>query len=210
MTEPAPGPAVLLALDLVGVAGRDTRARRLERIGAGCGLEPDDVHARIWASGFDAACDAGRYTLPSARTEARRLLGSDPTDDDLRAWWAAGVDPDPDVLALTDRVRARGIPTALLTNNGPLLLDALEHHELDEIRSRFDRLGFCFRYGARKPDRAAYAAFAADVGVPMEGIAFVDDSADNVDGARAAGLRAHLFEGDVPALEEFLAAHGLV
>lgn len=111
---------------------------------------------------------------------------------------------------MTDRVPDRRLPTALLTNNGPLLLDALEHHELDEIRRRSDRHGFCFRYGVRKPDRGAYAAFAADVGVAMEEIAFVDDSEDNVDGARAAGLRAHLFDGDVAALEAFLAAQGLL
>jgi len=203
-------PAALLALDLVGVAGRARTDRRLERMAAGSGLTPDEVHERIWASGFDEECDAGEHTLEEARTGARRRLGIEATVDELRSWWAAGLDPDPDVLALTDAVRGRGAPTALLSNNGPLLLDALEHHELDAVWRRFDRHCFCFRYRVRKPDRAAYEAFTADVGVPVDRIAFVDDSSANVVGAREAGMRAHHFEGDVAGLRAFLVAQGLV
>lgn len=203
-------PAALLALDLVGVAARARTDRRLERIASGTGLSPDEVHERIWASGFDEDCDAGRYTLGEARAEAWRRLRTDASVDELRSWWAAGLDPDPEVLALTDAVRDRGIPTALLSNNGPLLLDALEHHELDPVWRRFDRHCFCFRYRVRKPDRRAYGAFAADVGVAIDRVAFVDDSAGNVEGARDAGMRAHHFEGDVPSLRAFLAEQGLL
>lgn len=203
-------PAALLALDLVGVAGRATTDRRLARMAAASGLSADEVHARIWASGFDEACDAGRHPLEEARAEVRRLLGVEASVDDLRHWWAAGLEPDAEVLALVDRVRERGVPTALLTNNGPLLLDALEHHELDAVWRRFDRHCFCCAYRVRKPERAAYEAFAADVGMPLGRIAFVDDAPRNVDGAIEAGMRAHLHEGDVVALEGFLAGQGLV
>jgi putative hydrolase of the HAD superfamily len=203
------GPAALLALDLVGVAGRATTDRRLERIAAASGLTPDEVHARIWASGFDEECDAGLHDLVDARTTVRRLLGVDASVDDLRHWWAAGLDPDREVLALVDRARERGVPTALLTNNGPLLLDALQHHELDDVWRRFDRHCFCCAYGVRKPELAAYEAFARDVGVAPGRIAFVDDSAANVEGAARAGMRAHHHEGDVAALEAFLVAQGV-
>ncbi|MEV4420907.1 HAD-IA family hydrolase [Patulibacter sp. NPDC049589] len=209
-SSPGPATVALLALDLVGVAGRATTDRRLERMAAASGLTADEVHERIWASGFDTECDAGLHTLEDARATVRRLLGVDASVDELRAWWAAGLLPDPGVLALTDRARARGLPTALLTNNGPLLLDALEHHELDAVWRRFDRHCFCFRYRVRKPELAAYEAFAADVGVEPGLIAFVDDSPANVDGARDAGLHAHLYQGDVPGLEAFLAGLGVV
>ncbi|MGX6449479.1 HAD family hydrolase, partial [Patulibacter sp. S7RM1-6] len=213
-TDP-PGPAVtaraaLLALDLSGVAAHATPDRRLARIAAGTGLTPDEVHARIWASGFDEECDAGLHPLPDARAGARERLGTAASVDELRAWWAAGLRPDEGVLALVDRVRARGTRTALLSNNGPLLLDALEHHELDAVWRCFDRHCFCCAYRVRKPERAAYEAFAADVGVAPGAIAFVDDSAANVAGAREAGLAAHRHAGDLPALERFLAGQGLL
>jgi putative hydrolase of the HAD superfamily len=211
VSAPAPdGPAALLALDLVGVAARSRTDRRLARMAAASGLSTDEVHARIWASGFDEACDAGEVLLPDARDEVRRRLGVDATVDELRHWWAAGLDPDADVLALVDAVRARGTRTALLTNNGPLLLDALEHHELDGLWRRFDRHCFCSAYRVRKPERGAFEAFARDVGAPLSSIAFVDDSAANVAGARAAGMRAHHHEGDVAALAAFLRAQALL
>lgn len=203
-------PAALLALDLVGVAGRATTDRRLGQMAAASGLSPAEVHERIWASGFDEECDAGLHPLEEARATVRRLLGVEASVEDLRHWWAAGIEPDPGVLALVDRARDRGVPTALLTNNGPLLLDALEHHELDAVWRRFDRHCFCSAYGVRKPERAAFEAFAADVGVPLGRIAFVDDSPRNVDGAIGAGMRAHLHEGDLAALEGFLSGQRLV
>jgi putative hydrolase of the HAD superfamily len=44
--------------------------------------------------------------------------------------------------------------------------------------------------GRRKPERAAFEAIASEIGVPLGGIVFFDDTLENVEGARAAGLRA--------------------
>ncbi|HEX7560498.1 MAG TPA: HAD family phosphatase [Usitatibacter sp.] len=44
--------------------------------------------------------------------------------------------------------------------------------------------------GKRKPERAAFEAIAHAIGVPLDRILFFDDTMENVEGARAAGLRA--------------------
>ena len=44
--------------------------------------------------------------------------------------------------------------------------------------------------GLRKPDAAAYDHVVKAIGVPAERIVFFDDSAENIEGARARGLKA--------------------
>ena len=45
-----------------------------------------------------------------------------------------------------------------------------------------------------KPARESFDAAAAEIGLPPEEILFIDDSQRNVDGARAAGWQAALYE----------------
>ncbi|QLP96401.1 MAG: HAD-IA family hydrolase [Rhodoblastus sp.] len=49
------------------------------------------------------------------------------------------------------------------------------------------------QFGLRKPDPAIFAAACARIGVAPGRTLFVDDLAENVAGARAAGLRGHVF-----------------
>jgi putative hydrolase of the HAD superfamily len=58
------------------------------------------------------------------------------------------------------------------------------------VFGRFDRAFFSWRLGHRKPEPAAYAAVADRLGATGPDILFVDDSARNVEAARAAGWRA--------------------
>ena len=60
-----------------------------------------------------------------------------------------------------------------------------------------------------KPDPAIYALALARFGVRAADALFVDDRADNVAGAEAAGMRAHRFT-DAAALRTVLEAHGLL
>ena len=62
---------------------------------------------------------------------------------------------------------------------------------------RMHDCGFNFRkmflsstIGLRKPDAAAYDHVVKEIGVPAGRIVFFDDSADNIEGARARGLLA--------------------
>ena len=48
--------------------------------------------------------------------------------------------------------------------------------------------------GLRKPSAESFAAVVQHLGVPPEGLLFVDDRQANVEGARAAGIPAIRFE----------------
>jgi FMN hydrolase / 5-amino-6-(5-phospho-D-ribitylamino)uracil phosphatase len=66
------------------------------------------------------------------------------------------------------------------------------------------------RTKVRKPDPEAFLRAARHLEVETSVCLFVDDRAGNCDAARAAGMPAIHFEGDVGALRERLRDHGLV
>lgn len=94
---------------------------------------------------------------------------------------------------------------------GKYLLGALnnESRELNEYRFKAFGLRDCFDValtscylGLRKPDRAMYQRAIDIVGGPAERILFIDDRANNVAGARQAGLHAIQFSGEAALREE--------
>jgi putative hydrolase of the HAD superfamily len=197
--------AVVL-FDLGGVVARFRPERRLAALAAASGLPPGEVHARLWGSGFDAACDRGHHDADGAHREIAARLGLDVGRAALEAMWARAWEPDADVLALVDAARG-GARTGLLTDNGPLLRAALPRLH-PGVAARFDWLLFSCELGAVKPEPALFRRALARVGAPAEAVLLVDDAPPNVAGARAAGLAACLYR-DPATLAGDLARHGL-
>jgi len=61
-----------------------------------------------------------------------------------------------------------------------------------EVLESFRRVFVSSEMGLRKPERAAFAAIASAIGIPLERILFFDDTLANVEGARALGMPAVL------------------
>ena len=57
-----------------------------------------------------------------------------------------------------------------------------------------------------KPDRAIYRHLLSECDIRPEETLFIDDSPQNVEGARACGIHGYLFDGDVAALRAHLGA----
>ncbi|MDE0887060.1 MAG: HAD-IA family hydrolase [Myxococcota bacterium] len=91
----------------------------------------------------------------------------------------------PEVLAIAKRVSERR-PTGILTNNAPLLEEALPIH-FPELVDTFDPILFSFQFGHVKPERAIFEAVQAHLGVPASEILLLDDTAGHVAAASASG-----------------------
>jgi putative hydrolase of the HAD superfamily len=175
-----------LVVDLGGVVCHFDHAHRLDRFAQACALDPEQIHALLWLSGFSADCDRGRYgSAAQARTRIRTILGFAGSDDDIDDAWCSAFLPNPAVIDALDRHRGDHV-LALFTNNGPLEEQALTRRH-PEVFARFDHLFFSYRLGRRKPDPAAFTAVAGDLGASSDDIVFIDDSPVNVAAARAAG-----------------------
>jgi putative hydrolase of the HAD superfamily len=59
-----------------------------------------------------------------------------------------------------------------------------------EVPAAFDGIFASHQLGRRKPEAAAFEVVVDAIGVHPASIVFFDDVAENVEGARAAGLRA--------------------
>lgn len=188
MTEPT---AQLLVMDLGGVVCRFHPERRTTALARLSGLPEATIDAQVFESGFDDACDRGRFSLDEIVDELTTMLdltAGDPRAD-LRACWAAAFEPDPGVVSL---LRRATVPVALFTNNGPLVEDALRN-ELTEVVPLFTQLVFASQLGAAKPDPASYERAAEAMGVDGADLYFVDDRAENAAAAAEAGWQAHHF-----------------
>lgn len=82
--------------------------------------------------------------------------------------------------------------------------------ELSEglLAGRFDAVYVSCHLGVRKPERGFFEELLDDTGVEAHEVLLVDDRRVNVDAAREAGLRAHLFRGTAD-LAQRLRAEGL-
>ncbi|WP_029288574.1 HAD family hydrolase [Cellulomonas sp. HZM] len=113
-------------------------------------------------------------------------------------------------LALVAALRAGGYGVHLGTNQesmrGAYMRTSLGYDDL------FDVSCYSHDLGVAKPDPGFFVEAARRIGADPGTILFVDDTAPNVEGARAAGMPAvvwHLDEGH-DVLRARLAAHGVV
>jgi HAD superfamily hydrolase (TIGR01509 family) len=128
-----------------------------------------------------------------------------PAAEVLRLWHH--IDVDGAVLAAIQELRANGVRCALATNQHPERAAYMrENLGYDEV---FDDLFYSCELGVAKPEPAYFAKAARRLGTEPGRTLLVDDNADNVAGAKEAGLVAELFAtgGGRAELDRILAAY---
>ena len=106
----------------------------------------------------------------------------------LEGWNAIFAGEMPDIAALLERASAHLPLYAFSNTNRP----HVEHFTKTyaDVLGHFREVFLSSSIGLRKPDAAAYDHAVKAIGVPAERIVFFDDSAANIEGARARGLVA--------------------
>lgn len=203
MSRPA---LVLFDLDDV-LVGYD-HAKRLATLSGRTGTTAKVAHRALFTAGVEKAADRGELDIPATLAALSQELGAPVTLEDWIAARADAMSPRPEVLALAQAV-ADVARVAILTNNGLLLRDHLEqmHPPLFPL---FSGRVFCSaQFRRSKPDPAIYLDCLAALGVSPADALFIDDKVANANGARAAGLRAHHYQGS-SGLRSALQTHRLL
>ena len=107
-----------------------------------------------------------------------------------------------DVLPVFEELRRHRLKLGLVSNTSRDLAEFVAHHALD-----VDAKLASGAHGRVKPHRSIFDAVLAELDVPPERAAMVGDSpADDIEGARALGMRAFLLdrEGRHPEWEDAL------
>lgn len=152
--------------------------------------------------------DAGR---PFAETSAE-LIAEHPQHRTLIEAWGARFNeslgpPVAGMMALVKELDEAGVPLFGITNFSGEFWGRFR-----ETQPVFDRFRDVIVSGTEKltkPDRAIYDLALQRFGMPAAELIFVDDRAENVAGAEAAGMRGHLFL-DAAVLRRELAGLGLL
>jgi HAD superfamily hydrolase (TIGR01509 family) len=180
------------------------------RLGETIDLSGADLLARAHGLGFDGLVkryEAGKMTSTEFSREVSSLVGLRLTHDDFAAAWADIFQLNDSVAHLVAGLKRAGY-TLVLGSNTNDLHAAQFRQQFAEALSHFDRLVLSFEVGHIKPSADFYLACAQAAGRPAAECLFIDDLAENIEGARAAGLAGIVYR-DTASLVGELAKLGV-
>jgi HAD superfamily hydrolase (TIGR01509 family) len=192
--------------DLDGVI-RHWNDDELDAIEVACGLPPRTILETGFASDLGLAGMTGRLTYRQWMDEIRLRVIDDhgpAAVPALDAWERNVGYVDLAAVALLRGVRSQ-VTVALLSNGTTRLRRDL--HVLG-IDAEFDQIFNTAELGVAKPSTEVFEIVCDGLGVATTAAAFVDDLHENVEGARRAGLRAHVHV-DLGSTTDFLVGLGL-
>jgi HAD superfamily hydrolase (TIGR01509 family) len=188
-----------LLLDLGGVLVDVSFDRAFRAWSAASGIPAAQLAERFRRDADYLAHECGTLTDSAFFASLRKALGLALPDEAMLAGWNAILgEPFPGVTELVRRAATK-LPVYVFSNTNT----AHVTHFTPRYRELFApvrKLIYSCELGCRKPDREAFSRVAAQMGVPGASILFMDDLAENVEGAKAAGLQArHVPSPDVLA-----------
>jgi glucose-1-phosphatase len=161
-----------------------------ERFGARLGLSAERFRERIVERGFAdllARFECGRMAAEAFAREFMGLAGILVPYQEFVADWQDIFWLNEPVARLIGLLKARDYPL-LLGSNTNVLHAAHFKRQFAATLSLLDHLILSHEVGHMKPDQRFYEACVTASGRPAGSCVFVDDLAENVEGARRAGL----------------------
>lgn len=177
-----------------------------ERMRQTLGAEEDAFHTAYWAPRHDY--DRGALSGTTYWQAVARALGRELTSEQLEIVVAADTElwtqPNAEMIAWAAALQAAGVKTGILSNLG----DAMEQGVREKCSwiEDFAHHTFSHNLGMAKPEPAIYAHAAEGLATPVEQILFIDDRADNIAAARAAGMQAIQYTSHADFVEQMLSA----
>lgn len=156
------------------------------------GADADSFWAAYWRHRDDIdswAVDAGEYWRRVGRD-----LGHDWHGAILHSLWLADLRGwmriNPDVLEILLALQRGGTRMALLSNAGRDYISYFRHGMLGDF---FEQVFVSGELGILKPGADIFRAMLAGLDVPADSVLFVDNRADNLEGAARLGITGHVF-----------------
>jgi putative hydrolase of the HAD superfamily len=184
---------LMVDVDGVLVAGRAADGRHLFSDLEARGLSIEKLQAEFFTPHWEAIV-TGREGLMERLTPVMARIAPEITADELVQHWFendAGIDND--VLEALRFYRAAGKKVFLATNQEHLRATYLM--ETLGLATDVDGIFYSAALGDRKPGAAFFRLAASGAGAKPAEIAFVDDSAVNVEAAKKAGWAAVQWTG---------------
>jgi len=188
-SPPAPHSADVLLFDL-GRVVLDIDFGKVMTTWAGhAGCEPGELATRFATDESYRHHEVGKIDDAAFFASLRQSLGIGITDAQfLEGWNSIFTGEMPGIAPLLTSA-ARRMPLYAFSNTNPAHVAHFSQAYAD-VLSHFREVFLSSSIGLRKPDPEAFDHVVKAIGVPASRILFFDDSAANIEGARARGLSA--------------------
>ncbi len=185
----SPGAADALLFDLGRVVIDIDFSKALSCWAAHAGCTSSDIAARFVRDEAYRRHEVGTISDAEYFASLRAALGIAISDEAfLEGWNAIFAGEMPGIAPLLARAGARMPLYAFSNTNRPHVAHFSTVYA--DILRHFRTVFLSSTIGLRKPDAAAYDHVIKAIGAPAGRIVFFDDLAENIEGARASGLKA--------------------
>ncbi|WP_407170222.1 HAD family hydrolase [Bradyrhizobium sp. ORS 111] len=188
-TQLSPNSVDVLLFDIGRVVLDISFDRVMARWAEDAGCAPADLAGRFVVDDSFKHHEIGKVDDATFFANLRRSLGIDLTDAQFLEGWNAIFTGEMPGIAPLLATAARRLPLYAFSNTNPAHVAHFSVAYAD-VLSHFRDVFLSSAIGLRKPDAEAYDHVVKAIGVPASRILFFDDTAANIEGARARGLRA--------------------
>ncbi|MCD2443989.1 HAD family phosphatase [Agromyces sp. SYSU K20354] len=192
----------VVVFDYGEVISRAPGAAEQAALLARAGVAADPFWTAYWA--HREGLDRGTTSIDAYWQAVARDVGAEWNPIDVHELWAidhrSWLSVDPGTLRVLHALVAGGTRIALLSNAGADFAGWLRHGSFAPL---FERVFVSGELGLVKPEPEIYRHAMAELGIEPADLLFVDNRAENVEGARAVGGDGHVF-ADARALESWL------
>jgi len=136
--------------------------------------------------------ESGQMTNEEFAVEVCARCGFSGTMDEFYAAFSDIFSEIEPMIALNAALRGHRIPTCIFSNTNGLAIGHIRRRY--PFFAQFDHYILSYEQGAMKPEPLMYGAVERAVGLEGQGIVYLDDRAENVEGGLARGWRAVLHE----------------
>lgn len=164
------------------------------RVAALTGLPADIVRHAIFQSGLELRYERGELTTEEFHAEFCQATGARLAVDELALACSDIFTLKAEMPAILAALQSAGRRVGLLSNTCDAHWRFVYPFRYPDMWRGFETFALSFELKALKPEPQIYRQAAALAGVPLEGLFFIDDRADNVTQALELGMDALLFE----------------
>jgi putative hydrolase of the HAD superfamily len=195
-----------LLFDLGDVLVKLDHDRVYRAAAAHCGKAPEEVRRLLAESGVSFPYERGEIDCAELHRRCESLLGLGLDFQAFADLWSDMFSGDellsPDLL----QALGRRYNLAIVSNTNTLHYERIRREY--PVVDLFPLAILSYEVGSMKPSPEIFRAALEAVGSRPEECFFIDDRAENVEGARKLGIQANLFRGQA-ALEEAMREAGV-
>ncbi len=172
------------------------------------GVKPADIKSWLFDDGLEYRFEAGEFSFSDLHKKFEMHFKKTIHSDKLRLAAANIFSPIQSTIDILQKLRdtyAQTLPFVLLSNT-----NEIHWHHIEQtwsISRFFDHLVLSFEVKSLKPELKIYEHVRKIIDCEPSGIFFVDDVKENIDGARAAGLDAVIYEGELKLRKDLRERH---